>query len=253
MKCEFCGAALSLNTKYCPYCGKENIEAKKHVQDMARYQGEFEATKKKVYEKTHAYTHNVVKIAVVAILAIVWVILLIMVVCAWDIERAVIKMNHERNFTKHEARILEYLEQEEYYVLAKYCEENEIWTYDTTFESYEPVLRMSSWYKSIYEDIMQLSTPTEYELEHMEDYVHYLADSVEYFYSDYNVDWKERSEWVGMDLSVWEPELDRMEAKLQVMLRAAVGLTEEEAAQLADMTTGQRTRLLEEGLLNEEE
>ena len=238
MKCESCGAALSLDAQYCPYCGRENAAVKQHVKDMAHYQGEFEATKKNVYEKTHTYTHNTVKIAIVAVLAIVWVILVIMVSCAWEIENAVSNARNSRDFAKHEAQILEYMEEEEYYALSVYCEKNDIQTYDTKFEKYEPVISLANSYRWAYEYFLKIMSPAEYYEENMDTYVGYLADYVGYFYESYSRDWEEYDYNNRYDMDVLQPELDKMEAKMQVLLRAYIGLTEEEAKQFPTMTTG---------------
>ena len=253
MKCESCGAALSLDMVYCPYCGKENKAVKQHVSDMAHYQGEFEKTKKSVYEKTHTYTHYTVKITIVAILAIVWVVMLILTANVYQINSAVKNAENNRNFEEIEAQIWEYLEAEEYYALAVYCMEREIETYDTKFEGYEPVIRLANQYKYIQEQLMTILTPPQYMMDDLDSNVGYLADYIEYFYENYNCDWEESDYRNQYDMSVMQPEMDKMEQKLQVLLRAYVGLSEEEAAQFGRMKRSQQILLLEEGLLGEEE
>ncbi len=253
MKCESCGAALSLEVAYCPYCGRENSTAKQHVSDMAHYQGEFEKTKKNVYEKTHAYTRNTVKITIVAILAIVWVVLLFLTGNAYDIHRVINNAENNRNYKEIEAQIWEYLEAEEYYALAVFCTERDIQTYDTKFEGYEPVIRLATQYKHVQEQLMTILAPSEYMLDSLDSNVGYLADYVEYFYSTYHQDWEEMNYRNQYDMSVMQPELDKMEAQMQVLLQAYVGLTEEEAAEFGQMKKSQQILLLEEGLLDEAE
>lgn len=252
MKCESCGAALSLEMLYCPYCGKENAAVKQHVSDMAYYQGAFEETKKNVYEKTHAYTHNTVKIVIVAILAIVWVVMLILVANAYEINEAIKKMENDRNFKEIEGQILEYLEEEEYYALAVYCSEREISIYDTKFEAYEPVIRLVNQYQYVYEEFLNILTPPSYTMDDMERNIGYLANYIDLFYDCYNQEWEEINYKNMYDMSVMQPEMDKMEQKLQVLLRAYVGLTEEESRQFSTMKSSQRIMLLEEGLLDEE-
>lgn len=253
MKCESCGAALSLEVKFCPYCGKENVAAKKHVSDMAYYQGAFEETKKNVYEKTNTYTHNTVKIAVVAVLAIVWVGTLILAASGYNMREAIQDAKNASNYKQIEEQIWDYLENEEYYALAIYCYENDINTYDSKFESFEPILRLTNQYQYVYESLLGILTPSQYDLEYQDRNVGYLSDYIDSFYKCYNDDWEDMNYDNRYDMSIMQPEMDKVEQKLQVLLRATVGLTEEEASKLADMTTGQRIILLEEGLLNEKE
>ncbi|MBQ8822082.1 MAG: zinc ribbon domain-containing protein [Lachnospiraceae bacterium] len=253
MKCESCGAALSLEMVYCPYCGKENVAAKKHVSDMAFYKGEFEETKKQVYEKTNAYTHNAVKIAVVAFLAVLWIVLLILTANSYEFRDAIINVKNNMDHEEIEAQIWEFLEDEEYYALAVYCSEKDINAYDFQDEEYLPIIRQAEQYRWVYEYLVKFLTPNEYDLEYRDDDIKYLADYIEYFYDTYTRDWEGQNYYNTYDMSVVGPELDKMEKKLQVLLIAYLGLTEEEAAGIADLTTGQRITLLEEGLLNEEE
>ena len=56
---------------FCPYCGKENVQATQHVQDMERYHGEFESTKSHVYGKTKSVASNAVKGVVISLLFLV--------------------------------------------------------------------------------------------------------------------------------------------------------------------------------------
>lgn len=251
MKCEFCGAALSLEVAYCPYCGKENVAAKKHVSDMAYYQDAFEETQKQVYERTKTYTHIAVKIAVVAVLAVIWIILLIMAGKSYEIRDTFYDL---RNHTKHEEiekQIWDFLEHEEYYALAVYSAEMEINAYEFQNEEYLPLLRLADQYRWVYEYLVKFLTPNEYDLEYLENDIKYLADYIEYFYEAYTRDWEEQNYENSYDMSILGPEMDKMEQSLRVLLITYLGITEEEAAEIATMSTGQRITLMEEGLLNE--
>ena len=42
MKCPHCGAQIGLEEKYCPFCGLPNEFARKHQEDMDRYEQEFQ-------------------------------------------------------------------------------------------------------------------------------------------------------------------------------------------------------------------
>ena len=52
MKCPHCGAQIGLEEKYCPFCGLPNEFARKHQEDMDRYEQEFQQTQSEVYQKT---------------------------------------------------------------------------------------------------------------------------------------------------------------------------------------------------------
>ncbi len=56
MKCPHCGAQIGLEEKYCPFCGLPNEFARKHQEDMDRYEQEFQQTQSEVYQKTRHFT-----------------------------------------------------------------------------------------------------------------------------------------------------------------------------------------------------
>lgn len=253
MKCEFCGAALSLEMLYCPYCGKENVAAKRHVSDMAYYQDAFAETQKQVYEKTKTYTHIAIKIAVVAVLAVIWIVLLIMAGKSYEIRDGFHDLRNNAKHEEVEAQIWEFLKNEEYYALAVYSSEMEINAYDFQDEKYLPLLRLADQYRWVYEYLVKFLTPNEYDLMHREDDIKYLADYIEYFYDAYNRDWEEQNYNNSYDMSILGPEMDKMERSLSVLLIAYLGISEEEAAGISEMSTGQRITLLEEGLIHEGE
>ena len=87
----------------------------------------------------------------------------------------------------------------------------------------------------------------------MDDKISNLTGYIEYFYDSYNQDWDRLNYDNRYDMSVSQPHIDGMEQQLRMLLQTYAGLTEEEAAQLAKMSKGQRTVILEEGLLNEKE
>ena len=52
MKCPHCGAQIGLEEKYCPFCGLPNEFARKHQEDMDRYEQEFQQTQRKFSMRT---------------------------------------------------------------------------------------------------------------------------------------------------------------------------------------------------------
>lgn len=50
MKCDFCGANLTIDDEVCPYCHTPNTHYVKHREDMHRYEQDYQSTKTEVYE-----------------------------------------------------------------------------------------------------------------------------------------------------------------------------------------------------------
>ena len=58
MKCKSCGANLEIDTAFCPYCGKANPVAKKHREDMARFEKDYKDTKKAVISSSKKFNRK---------------------------------------------------------------------------------------------------------------------------------------------------------------------------------------------------
>lgn len=67
MKCRSCGANLEIDTAFCPYCGKANPVAKKHREDMARFEKDYRTTKKEVLTNTGRFNRRTLRITAVAV------------------------------------------------------------------------------------------------------------------------------------------------------------------------------------------
>lgn len=67
MKCKKCGSNLDIDTAVCPYCGTENPVAKKHREDMERFEKDYRATKDEVIKNTGKFNQKAFKITAIAV------------------------------------------------------------------------------------------------------------------------------------------------------------------------------------------
>lgn len=74
MKCSNCGNSLTLLEKYCPNCGSLNVQSKKHIDDMEKYEKSFNETKLKVEKNSRWFTGIIAPIAVFIISALFMII-----------------------------------------------------------------------------------------------------------------------------------------------------------------------------------
>ena len=51
MKCKQCGAAITLDVNFCPYCGTENSQYKLQRKQMFHLKRDYEKTKEKVLKE----------------------------------------------------------------------------------------------------------------------------------------------------------------------------------------------------------
>ena len=66
MKCDFCGANLTIDDEVCPYCHTPNTHYVKHREDMHRYEQDYQSTKTEVYETAGKTSKKATQIAVLA-------------------------------------------------------------------------------------------------------------------------------------------------------------------------------------------
>ena len=77
MKCQYCGGTLDLEDRFCKHCGQVNTVASEHVQEMEKYQQEFEQTRRYVHEQTAGYNSLGIRVVTIAVLWITSIILLL--------------------------------------------------------------------------------------------------------------------------------------------------------------------------------
>ena len=246
MKCEYCNGILSLEDEVCPHCGRPNRHAEKHIEEMRRYAGEFEKTRRYVQDKTSGYTEAVVRVIILAVLAVLSLVFFIAGRNAWEIMWKAEQIGAERHFEEYSRILDEYLEEEDYLMFNAFCEERGIRSYDSAYEEkYGEIIYACSCYASAYEYVYEYALLED--AENMEHAAEYAGDMLDYFYGLYrNEDFRHTG---GRD----EPEeyrkvLDSMERKLKQILTAYCGVTAEEAAMLPEMSKAKRNMFLEERL-----
>ena len=72
MKCDFCGANLTIDDEVCPYCHTPNTHYVKHREDMHRYEQDYQSTKTEVYETAGKTSKKATQIAVLAVLGLLF-------------------------------------------------------------------------------------------------------------------------------------------------------------------------------------
>ena len=249
MKCKYCGGNLTLEAEFCPYCGKVNEQAQKHVRAMKGYQSAFEKTRQGVYESTNQYTAGTVRVVIIAVLFVAIIVLLILGGKAYDFRRMWIQGKTERNSDQYMAVMDGYLEEENFIAFGAFCNENYIYAYDSVYEKYAPVERATQNYTYVYNDIMRVVSPPEYQ--EMEQILETLVESLDYFYSC--LDMEQYEYYEGVDTPKNRDALAAMEEKVERMLQNYCGLTAEQTQEFSGLTKARRAVLLEEAVMRMKE
>ena len=148
MKCPHCGAQVGLEDKYCPFCGLPNEFAKKHQEDMDRYQQEFQQTQSDVYQKTRRFTELTVPLTVVFVLIILNIGAYIFVSKSWEIGSSLQKQEIHTHLTEHQENIDTYIQNGEFCGLSSYYSQNSLY-YEDEFDKYNALIRASDSYRDI--------------------------------------------------------------------------------------------------------
>ncbi len=246
MKCEYCNGNLSLEDEYCPHCGKPNKHARKHIDDMRRFQGEFEDTKRYVRDKTIGYTEITVRVVILSILIVLILVFFAVGANAWEINREIKKKSAEKKFEEYSLVLDGYLEDGDYLEFNTFCETKGLYTYDSVYrEKYGEIINACFRYADAYKALFDFAGFDE------DDSVSYVTemtgDALDFFYKYYlneNLFYTDREE---------EPEqyrraLDGMERNIELILSVYCGFTQEEAAAFPEMSKARRNILLEEKL-----
>lgn len=196
MKCNYCGANLTLKDETCPYCGHPNEAAKEHIETMRRYQQDYAEVREEVYETTHRF-------AAKSALSILIVVLVILNVCAaiflnsgWDIYKAVRHSRFESNKTDYLKTMDTCLADGDYLEFFDFCNSHDFYS-EPEFEAYKLYYNVidSYYYASqnldrylvqCFEIEENASEPAEYDVDYKNTLLSSTARYISEFFETYN-------------------------------------------------------------------
>lgn len=248
MKCPYCGGNLSLEDEVCPHCGRLNEQSRQHVKDMQHYKGEFEHTKKHVYIATSQYTKVVVRVVIIAVLVLAIIALFILGGRAYSVRRIVEEHRAERYAAEYIKQLDQYIEEEDFFSFITFCNERRISCYEGMYERYVAVERVAQNYINVYNCIMKLVCPTEYQ--EQSSAIEQLTGSLDYFYSSMDAEVYEYYEDADNEQS--KKAIEVMKDEVSLLLQVYFSISEEEAEQLKELSQAKRAVLIEEAIMGEE-
>ena len=157
MKCDFCGANLTIDDVRCPHCNRLNKHYVAHRQEMYRYKQDYLNTKRNVYQKAGKISKRMTRIAIMAVMTALCLGSVILNFFSYSIRNMVTNYSVKQNLALHIENLDNYIQQEgwigyEAYVDANniyYCEENEL-------KDYKDFSRVTRSYDYIYEYCMRV-------------------------------------------------------------------------------------------------
>ena len=244
MKCPNCGGNISLEDRFCPFCGAPNTLAMQHAQDMAEYREDYEQTKQEVYAGQKRLSAVVVRVVVlVALIIACSVVLTLLDNGIYSIRRDRKAREAEKNIVEYTAVMDQYLAEGDYLEFHSFCEEHNLRFLDA-YSKYEPAIAAANDYTYCITYLLTAEFPGPYD--DRARYIGYMADSLDSFYKDRMDDFYGDAEDEKETRAIYEKAHDGMQTQLERALVTYMGLTKEQAESLPTLSKAKRTVLIEE-------
>lgn len=235
MKCKYCGGNLGLEDELCPYCGRVNELAHQHVQDMKQYSGEFAETKKDVYKTTRRFSGVAVRMIILTALIIAIAVMFFLTCNAYSLARDAKERDAKRNADVYIQKLDEMLVTGDYRGVANFAEAHCINFWIQEYDSYEQIIDAAKMYTRAVQYLMNSQIGDSYTQPLYE--VGYFASALSDFYLAIESDrYGEKIDQKKTDLAIAD-----MRENLNALMKAYLGLTDEEIKKQETMTVARRT------------
>lgn len=245
MKCPYCGAPLGLDDKFCPYCGQPNTLAQKHQADMEKYLREFQKTRSQVYRETSRFTRLTVPITILFILFLLNLAAYVVWANSWEIGSSLLEKKLESQQEVHQAKVEEFLTEENYMGLSGYYQANSLYYIDD-FDQYQAVLQAADSLSYLFNQLHYAFDTT---LPPTEEDLIYLADSIsDLLIQIYQL---EDSYSYNRELYLSQENMEHIQAireQCSALLIRYTGLTAEDITALPDLSESKIHEILERRL-----
>lgn len=249
MKCEKCGASLSLDIKNCPYCGMLNKAAKRHISDMDKYEREFKNTRWQVIQNSRWFSKYMA-----LLLAIVLVIIANVVIVTFRYSKAYsIRWYKMENYNKthneeNQKQIADLLERGEYWkVYFLYQSYNRL--YENNFTKWMHFYDAAYAQQKIYDAIMYSKSENEENSYMKSSWVSDVSRALYNFYESFRGTYY-YYDGIEEDTTVY---LNDMRSEIEDFLYVYFNCTLEDVEKIASSDEAQIASILVRRLADEEE
>lgn len=239
MKCEICSAPVTLEDEFCPYCGALNKPARQHIEDMQRYNRDYQKTRAEVLRNVDRSSRRHGYILAILALVVLNVVVFTAQFFDYEIEDLRRTLQVRRNATAYEREMAAMEAAGDYSLMQRVY--NREWLYDGSenLRSYNYVCDMAGDLERIEDNLFYLCHPEVPNYMEPDEELDRLANYIVYFYEN----WKWQDESYSQQYFA-EPHLAAMKDMkrcVETELQRYAGLTDEEIEKLPDM---KKTELL---------
>lgn len=244
MKCQHCGANLTIDDEVCSFCGSANPFAAKHRREMRRFTNEFNRTKTDVLKESRHHSKWAAKITLIAVMVALNLIIWFAIGNSYEIEDFFMRQKVEGEYFKHKAALDEYEENRQFIAFEYYYNENDLYCSDM-FDEYRVVSNVCSQYMSAYTYLMNIVTKDETDYYSHEDYLEYLSEQLEYLYDFASKDEYDDPNWYK---PIHQECMYAAVKQMEDLIQTYLGVSDEDIANFSEMSTARRQIIMEEGL-----
>lgn len=187
MKCSYCGNNLNIDDESCSYCGKKNIHGIQHRKDMQHFRDDYNTTKGIVFEKSGKTVSIMAKGTIILVLIVICILILVATKNTYQIRTWVNRLEVHANIDRHKKNLNRLEEDRDFFGLASYYEQNDLYL-STELQEYRTVVNISSSYVSVYKHTFELLNNERYPYTSIERILEYIGDNIVwcYRYFEYN-------------------------------------------------------------------
>ena len=240
MKCSSCGANLQIDNEFCPYCGKQNMIAKKHREDMKRYETNYRRTREEVIGNSKKFNQRTFKITAIAVTLTVLLIAIGLIPISERLGYKHMREEGRRRAEESEKMLEYYINNDDYAGYRAYIVDNNLYfDYRSKVSDYSSPAAMASSFTSLIEIAYSLNGNTPKDVS---------FSKPEYVSSYVNSIYENEERIAQMDIADNIKTFSRhMCEDMELMLNTYFGIPLDVARNFPNMSEAQRSIAIEEG------
>ena len=238
VNCKKCGAPLSLNEAFCPYCGEANPEAQEHLKKLQELDEQFEDASREVAAEVKKSKKGYGILVILVMLLLANLVIFVMHGMSYDISERIIAGKMTESEIK--AQLDQFLKEEKYIELDLFMNK-----FSLSYRDYEDYSKIS--YLAGYQNRMiEAMTQYLYGTENYGDPLVRTCQAVIDYENEYtSLRKRDNSENVLF-------HMEKINTQVNGFLRNYLGLTEEDIAGIKDLNESSLLILVNERLSHEE-
>ncbi|MBQ1377609.1 MAG: zinc-ribbon domain-containing protein [Lachnospiraceae bacterium] len=237
VNCRKCGAPLSLDQAYCPYCGEPNPEAQEHLKKLQEMNEQFENASREVAAEVKKSRKGYGILVILVMLLLSNLVVFVMHAKSYDIAERVIASKMTESEIK--ARLDQYLEEGGYMEMALFMNK-----FSLSYRDYEDYSRIA-WLADLQNRMTDSVTRYLFSTDPYEDPLVSTCRAIADYEEEYaRLNKRDVSETVRI-------HAEKINGEVNGFLRNFLGLTEQDIAGIKDMNESALLILVNERLNNE--